>query len=101
MRFAPIFLLIAAPFCSAQTVTLPAHICVASRIFMPSDAFPMPISKTQEMRGMKGSVISTAPPCTEAQPKPLMAKRIVVQPGPRVKPGPLELLPNPFTPLTK
>jgi hypothetical protein len=53
------------------------------------------------MPGMKGSVISTAPPCTKAQPKPLMAKRIVVQPGPRVKPGPLELLPNPFTPLTK
>jgi hypothetical protein len=61
----------------------------------------MPVLKTPDMPTMKGSVISTPPACTKAQPKSLMAKRIVVQPGPRVKPGHLELLPNPFTPLAK
>jgi len=74
---------------------------MSARILTPSDAFPMPMLKTAVMLTMNGSVISTAPACTKAQPKPLMAKRIVVQSGPRVKPGHLELLPNPFTPLTK
>ena len=101
MRFAPIFLLIAAPFCLAQTISVPDHTCVAARIVTPPDAFTMPMAKTPDMQTLKGSVISTAPPCARAQPKPLMAKRILVQPGPGVKPGHLELLPNPFTPLTK
>lgn len=101
MRFAPIFLPIAAPFCFAQTSPVPNSTCMSARIITPSDAFPMPISKIPDMPTMKGSVISTPPPCTKAGPKPLMAKRIVVKPGPRVKPGGLELLPNPFAPLTK
>ena len=101
MRFAPIFLLIAAPFCFAQKSPVPNSTCMSARILTPSDAFPMPMLKTPDMLTMKGSVISTPPACTKAQPKPLMAKRIVVQPGARVKPGHLELLPNPFTPLAK
>ena len=101
MRFAPIFLLIAAPFCFAQTIPPPDNTCMSARILTPSDAFPMPMLRTPDRLSVKGSVISTPPACSKAQPKPLMAKRIVVQPGTRVKPGHLELLPNPFTPLTK
>jgi hypothetical protein len=101
MRFARIFLLVAAPFCFAQTIPAPDNTCMSARILTPSGAFPMPTLKTPDMLTMKGSVISTAPPCTRAQPKSLMAKRIVVAPGPRMKPGGLKLLPNPFAPVTK
>jgi hypothetical protein len=99
MRFAPICVLVSAPFCFAQTVTVPGNTCMAARILTPSDAFPMPVLKTPDMLTMKGSVISTPPVCSKAQPKPIIAKRIQVQP--HEKPGHLELLPNPFTPLTK
>ena len=102
MRFASVFLLFAASFCSAQTVTLPNNIeCMAARIINPPDAFTMPMAKTPDMLTMKGSVIPTKPACAQARPKPLMVKRVRVPSTPPVKPGQLELLPNPFTPLTK
>jgi hypothetical protein len=102
MRFAPIFLLVGASFCSAQTVTVPNNIeCVAARIVTPPDTFTMPVAKTPDMQTMKRSVISTKPACAQARPKPLIAKRIQVPSAPPVKPRRLELLPNPFTPLTK
>jgi hypothetical protein len=101
MRFAPIFLVLTAPVGSAQTVAGPDSVgCAAARILTPSDAFTMPIAKTPEMLTMKGSVISTLPACGRAEPKPIVGKRIHIQPTP-LNPDGLQLLPNPFTPLTK
>lgn len=102
MRFAPIFLVLAASVGSAQTVALPTHTeCAAARILTPSDAFTMPVARTPEMPTMMGSVISTLPACAQAASKPLMVKRIQIPSAPAVKPGGLQLLPNPFAPLTK
>ena len=100
MRFASIFLLIAPLYCCAQTVAVPTGAeCAAARIITPHGEFTMPVAKTPEMLTMKGSVISTAPPCAQAQPKAVIVKRSRLTP--RIKPGGLQLMPNPFTPLAK
>jgi len=101
MRFAPLFLLATVSLCSAQTGVVPDKPCMAARILTPRDTFPMPIAKTPEMPTAQRSITLTAPACAQAQPKTIEVKGIRIQPRPPLKPGRLELLPNPFTPLTK
>lgn len=102
MRFAFSLLLVAASFCAAQTVKVPDNKeCMAARIIAPRDEFTMPVAKTPKMLTMKGSVISTRPACAQADPQPLMVKRIQVPAAPGVRPGRLQLMPNPFTPPAK
>lgn len=99
MRFASVFLVVAPLYCCAQTVIVPNTECAAARIITPHGEFKMPVANTPDMQTMKGSVISTPPACAQGQPKPVITKRIRV--APFVKPGGLQLMPNPFTPLAK
>jgi hypothetical protein len=101
MRFAPVcqnlaFLAFAAvPVCFAQQPSQQVKPCWAARIFTPPASFTMPIAKPPQV---KGGVISTAPACEQAQPKPVMVKRLRILQAPPLKPGKLQLLPNPFAP---
>jgi hypothetical protein len=83
----------AVPVCFAQQPLEPVKPCWTARIFTPPESFTMPIAKPPQV---KGGVISTGPACQQVQPRPIVVKRLHIQPAPQLRK--LQLFPNPFTP---
>jgi hypothetical protein len=101
MRFAPMcqglaFLAIAAvPVCFAQQPSQQVKPCWAARIFTPPASFTMPVAKPPQVRD---GIVTPAPACQQTPPRPIVVKRLLIPPTPPLKPGKLQLLPNPFAP---
>jgi hypothetical protein len=101
MRFAPmcqslaLLTFAAVPVCFAQRPSQQVTPCWAARIFTPPALFTMPVAKPPQV---KDGIVTPAPACQQTPPRPIIVKRLLIRPTPQLKPGKLQLLPNPFAP---